>query len=92
MQKYNISELGPPDETPAKKQVTFIFILTRINLFKYIILQKISETRKMMLDFLCESGDCLPTDAVSLEIRKYFDVPVHQAESLDWWKENQQVR
>ncbi|XP_046812217.1 uncharacterized protein LOC124421304 [Lucilia cuprina] len=51
--------------------------------------EKISDNRRRMLNFLSDTGDCSSRDIVSIEIQKYFDISVH--ESLDWWKENQEV-
>ena len=44
-----------------------------------------------MLNFLHDTGEPVNKDPVLIEIQKYMDIPVHEVEGIEWWKENEKV-
>ncbi|XP_073847174.1 uncharacterized protein isoform X2 [Musca autumnalis] len=50
--------------------------------------EKVSSTRKKMLDFVHKTSNTITNDSLIQEVRKYLEIPVDNAETLDWWKEH----
>ncbi|KAI8125476.1 hypothetical protein CVS40_4466 [Lucilia cuprina] len=49
-------------------------------------MQKISNTRQQMLEFLGTTTPD-PTSSIELEVKKYLEIEVQESEPTDWWKE-----
>lgn len=45
-----------------------------------------------MLEFLSNTSLNKESDAIEIEIKKYFSIEVQDVESIDWWQQHKEVK